>query len=177
MIAIVAANDLKRISCLYHFTNVANLPKIKEYDGILCTRRLKEAGEAFSAGGDVDSLALDEKYGLDRFVHLCFQMRHPMEYRVRERNPQANLTYLRIDSAVLYEPDVMFSTGIAYGTGVQIITPQEACERGLIDFQVLYQWMNWSDSEVQKKRQAAELCEILVPEYVSMKFIRDFPNG
>jgi len=170
-------HPLKRIPCLYHFTNVTNLPGIREYDGIVCTRRLKEAGETFCAGGDIDSLALDERCGLDGFVHLCFQVRHPMAFRIKERNPQANVTYLQVDSAVLYEPDVMFSTGVAYGTGVEIITVQEACDRKLIDFQVLYQWMDWNDPEVQKRRQAAELCEILVPEYVSMKFIRNFPNG
>lgn len=173
----MAAEDLKRIPHLYHFTDIANLPKIKEYDGLVCTRRLKEAGEAFSAGGSVESLALDERYGLDGFVHLCFDVRHPMAFRVKERNPQANLTYLQIDCAILYEPGVMFSTGVAYGAGVEIVTLEVACERGLIDFPVLYRRMNWSDPEVNKRRRAAELCEILVPEYVSMKFIRNFPNG
>jgi len=36
---------------------------------------------------------------------------------------------------------------------------------------------NWADPEVQAKRHAAEMCEILIPEYVALPFIKNLPNG
>jgi hypothetical protein len=47
----------------------------------------------------------------------------------------------------------------------------------MIDYQVLYTYMPWGDPAVKPRRRAAELCEILVPDYIPMTFIRNFPNG
>jgi hypothetical protein len=97
----VVAPALVRVPHLYHFTNVNNLPGIRRLGGIFSTVRLNEMGEVFCAGGDEASLVLDRQCGMDQFVHLCFTAGHPMAFRVRERNPNANLTYLRIDRAIL----------------------------------------------------------------------------
>jgi hypothetical protein len=51
-------DPLLRVPHLYHFTNVRNLPKIKELDGIYSTAKLKEMGVAFQAGGDEQSLPM-----------------------------------------------------------------------------------------------------------------------
>lgn len=114
---------------------------------------------------------------MDQFVHLCFDVRHPMAGRVKERKPEASLFYLKIDRAILYQPGVKFATGVGYANNAEAVTLEEAIARNLIEFQVLYTWMDWRDPEVQRKRRAAELCEILVPDYVPMNFIRNFPNG
>ena len=170
-------DPLQRIPRLYHFTDVANLPKIREFDGLLATAHLRAAGEEFCAGGDEDSLSLDARCGMDRYVHLCFQQRHPLAGRIKERKPEANLIYLEIDRAILHQPGVLFATGVGYANDARTVTLAEACEENLIDFQALYTWTDWRNPEVQAKRRAAELCEILVPDYVPMTFIRNFPNG
>jgi hypothetical protein len=89
------------------------------------------------------------------------------------RNPQANLFYLKIDRAILYQPGVKFATGVGYANNAETVTLDEAIARDLIDFQVLYTWMPWGDPQVKPRRRAAELCEILVPDYVPMTFIRN----
>jgi ssDNA thymidine ADP-ribosyltransferase, DarT len=170
-------DPLLRIPHLYHFTNIRNLSGIKEFDGIYSTAKLKEMGLAFCAGGDESSLKLDLQSGMDQYVHLCFDLRHPMESYIKARDPETNLEYLKIDRAILYQDGVRFSTGVAYAQGVQTFTIEEARDRNMIDYQVLYTFMPWGDPTVKPRRRAAELCEILVPDYVSTKFIRNLPNG
>jgi hypothetical protein len=143
----------------------------------LSTAKLKEVGETFNPGGDEDSLSLDARCGMDQFVHLCFAERHPMAGRIKQRKPEADLIYLKIDRAILYQPGVMFATGVGYANNAETVTLEEATRRNLIDFQALYAWTDWNDSEAQKKRRASELCEILVPDYVPLTFIRNMPNG
>lgn len=171
------ADPLARIPHLYHFTNVNNLPGIRRLGGIFSTARLTEMREAFVAGGDEASLLLDQRCGMDQFVHLCFTAGHPMAFRVRERNPNANLTYLRIDRAILAQPGVMFATGVGYANNAETTTLADAVARNLIDYHALYNWTNWADAEAQAKRHAAEMCEILIPEQVAVAFIRNLPNG
>jgi hypothetical protein len=66
---------------------------------------------------------------------------------------------------------------VAYAQGARTFTIEEARDGNMIDYQVLYTFMPWSDPVVKPRRRAAELCEILVPDYVPMTFIRNFPNG
>ena len=172
-----APDPLGRIPHLYHFTDMVNMPKIKELDGLYSTAKLREMGVDFCSGGDQDSLSLDVRCGMDQFVHLCFELRHPMAERINERNLDANLFYLKIDREILYQPGVMFATGVGYASGVRTVPVADAAAQNMIDFQVLYTYMPWADSQVQARRRAAELCEVLLPDFVAMKFIRNFPNG
>lgn len=172
-----AADPLARIPQLFHFTDVNNIPSIRRLGGILCTAILAQRGEVFCAGGDEASLALDKQCGMDRFVHLCFTGSHPMAYRVQERKPGTVLTYLAIDRAILYQPGVMFSSGVGYANNAEIVSLADAQQRNLIDFHALYDWTDWADPEAQAKRHAAEMCEILVPDYIALPFIKNLPNG
>ena len=100
-----------------------------------------------------------------------------MAFRLKERKPDADLIYLRIDRAILYQPGIMFATGVGYANNAEVVTLAAAVERNLIDFKALYAWTDWRDPEAQAKRHAAELCEVLVPNYVATAFIRNVPNG
>jgi hypothetical protein len=165
-----------RIRTLYHFTDITNLESIRRLGGLFSTARLRGMNGAFCAGGDEDSLSLDTRCGMDRFVHLCWAHGHPMAGRIAERNPAARLTYLPIDRTVVYLPGVMFSTGIAYANSAETMSLNEACERNLIDFHALYTWTDWRDPEAQSKRRAAELCEILIPDHIPLSYLK-LPNG
>src|SRR5262245_55973191 len=136
-------DPLMRIPHLYHFTDVLNLPSIREADGLLSTALLREVNQEFCAGGDDDSLALDTRCGMDKYVHLCFDERHPMAHHVQRRKPDAKLVYLKIDRAILHQPDVMFSTGVGFANNAEVIPLAEAVERQLIDFEILYTRTDW----------------------------------
>lgn len=170
-------DPLSRIPHLFHFTDVTNIPSIRRLGGLFSTARLKEMDEAFCAGGDEDSLSLDARCGMDRYVHLCFATGHPMAGRIQQRKADANLMYLRIDRTILYQPGVAFATGVGYANNAETVTLQEAVERELIDFHALYEWTDWRDPQAQANRRAAELCEILIPDHVGLAFIRNLPNG
>jgi hypothetical protein len=71
----------------------------------------------------------------------------------------------------------MFVTGVGDANNAETMTLAEAVERNLIDYTALYTRTNWSDPVAQAKRRAAELCEILVPVFIPMNFIRNMPNG
>jgi hypothetical protein len=172
-----ARDPLLRIPHLYHFTDRVNMAKIRELDGLYSAGKLKEMEQEFCAGGDEDSLSLDTRCGMDQYVHLCFATRHPMAGRIKERRPDANLYYLRVDRAVLYTPGVKFATGVVYANDTQIVTLEEAVERNLIDFHYLYDWTDWRDPDEQARRRQAELSEILVPDYIAMTYIKNFPDG
>ena len=168
---------LHRIPHLYHFTDVRNLPSIQEIEGVYSTAILNEMGVTCWPGGDQQSLDLDVQLGMNQYVHLCFAKKHPMAFRVQERKTDAHLFYLRVDRAILYQDGVQFSTGVGYAQGVQTVPVEEACNKEMIDYEVLYTWMPWDDPKVQARRNEAEMCEILVPDYIPMEFIRNFPNG
>jgi len=171
------ADPLLRIKHLYHFTCKRNLPKVRELDGLYSTAKLKEMGVEFYPGGNQWSLDADEMSGMDQYVHLCFAVGHPMQKYAQDDGRIQSPIYLDIDPLILFEDGVRFSAGVSNRSGISVFTIDEARDGNLIDYQVLYTYMPWSDPEVQARRQAAEKCEILVPDYVPMKFIKNFPNG
>ena len=168
---------LHRIPHLYHFTDARNLPSIQEVEGVYSTAILEEVGVEYWPGGDQKSLDLDVQSGMNQYVHLCFAKKHPMAFRVQERDTDAMLCYLRVDRAILYQDGVLFSTGVGYAQGVQTVPVEEANNEDMIDYQALYTYMPWDDPQVQARRKEAEMCEILVPDYIPMEFIKDFPDG
>lgn len=172
-----APDPLLRIPHLFHFTDMVNMPKIQELGGLYSTAKMREMDEEFCAGGDQDSLSLDIRCGMDQYVHLCWAGGHPMAGRIKQRKADATLFYLKIDRAVLYTPGTKFATGVVYANGTDIVDLAEAVERKLINFHSLYDWTDWKDAQAQAARHSAELCEILVPDYIPMAYIRNFPNG
>ena len=75
---------------------------------------------------------------MDQFVHLCWDVRHPMAGRIKERKPDANLFYLKIDRAILYTPGVMFANGVGYANGVTTTLVSDEAVQNSIDFHDLY---------------------------------------
>jgi len=71
-------DPLLRIPHLYHFTDMINMPKIKELDGLYSTAKMRKMGENFCSGGDQDSLSLDTRIGMDQYIHVCWAGGHPM---------------------------------------------------------------------------------------------------
>jgi hypothetical protein len=70
---------------------------------------------------------------------------------------------------------VKFTADVSNKFGVQLYTVEEALE--IIDFEVLYTRTNWRDPGIQERLQQAEKYEILVPDHIPRKFIRNLPDG
>ncbi len=170
-------DPLSLVKWLYHFTDTRNLPLIREMGGLYSTAKLREMGvESFYPGGNQWSLDADEMSGMDQYVHLCLRPNHPMEHIAKQEGRIEKSVFLPVDGAVLRLKAVRYSPGVSNKSGIEICGIQEA--RDQIDYEVLYTRMPWSDSEVQARLQAAEKCEILVPDHVPMKYLeRYFPNG
>ena len=171
-------DPLLAITKLYHFTDKRNLPKILDLGGLWSTRRLKTANYEFFAGGNQLSLDQDVSTRMDHYVHLCWDRNHHMEYNIRTRDPGIELFYLEINRLILYEAETRFTPYVANANDVEKLTVEQAVERKLIDYDALNRRIgSLQDPENQTRRQKAERTEIIVPEFVAMKWITNFPNG
>jgi hypothetical protein len=165
-----------KVSTLYHFTDRRNLADIAKHGGLHSLAKLKEMGVTIPAAGGNDwSHEADVKKGLDCYVHLCFKSNHPMEYVARQEGRIADSIFLQIGLEVLQLDGVKFTAGVSNKSGVQLCSIEEA--RKIIDFEVLYTRTNWRDSGIQERLQQAEKYEILVPDHIPIKFIRNLPHG
>lgn len=174
----LAPDPLLAITRLYHFTDVRNLPMIKQLNGIWATRKLRMGQCTFHPGGNQWSLDQDVNSGMDHYVHLCWDKNHHMEKNILERDKEIKLFYLEIDRLILYEPGVLFTPGVANAKGMNKHTIKEAVESGMIDYDAINRKIgSLRDASNQARRQKAERTEVLVPEFVAMKWIRNFPNG
>jgi hypothetical protein len=98
-----------------------------------------------------------------------------MEYLARQDGRIPNPVFLQIHPNILREEGVMFTADVSNKAGVQIISLAEAVD--VIDFEVLYTRTDWNDPAVKLRLQQAEKYELLVPNHVPMKYVRNLPNG
>ena len=164
------------VTSFYHFTDRRNAASIRERGGLYSLAALREMGVEIPAPGGNDwSHDADGMKGLDRYVHLCFRPNHPMEYVARQDGRITDSVYLQIHPDVLSTEGVMFTADVSNKSGVEMIPLAEALE--IIDFKVLYTRTDWSDPEIQQRLRQAEKYELLMPNHVPMKFIRNLPHG
>lgn len=166
-----------RIRHLYHFTDWRNLASVREHAALYSTAQLHRKGiTAFHPGGNDISLDADHRFGMDQYVHLCFNTNHPLEYLARRDGRIERTAWLYVKPEVLEMDGVLFCPGVSNRTDMEAVPIREAAE--LIDFEVLYTRTDWSDPAVYARRQAAERCEILVPKKIPFRFFSEyFPHG
>jgi hypothetical protein len=172
------AELLKRITWLHHFTDTRNLPSIKKLGGLYSRHKLKEMGsDGYHAGGNQWSLDADELFGMEKYVHLCLRTNHPLEHIATQDGRIEKTAWLYIDAASVFKhEEVLYSYGVSNKSGMKICPIEEAAKD--IDFQVLYTRTDWHDPDINARLRHAELCEILVPKHVPLKYFEKyFPNG
>ena len=98
-----------------------------------------------------------------------------MEYVARQEGRIGDTIFLQVHPSVLHWEGVLFCPGMANTNDITFHTMEDA--REMIDFNVLYTRTNWSDLDVQRRLQAAEKYEILVPRAIPLDLIRNLPNG
>ena len=168
-------DPLLAIARLYHFTPEANLKNIRALGGIYATARLREMGVEFTPGGNDLSLQLDQKGGLDQYVHMCWDYGHPMEWYLSKRG--IRVKYLEIDRVVLYQATTRFCPGVANANGMTICSVQEAVDSGMIDYDAINRRIgSLMEPENQARRRIAERTEILIPDFVPIQLIKNLPN-
>jgi len=178
IVRMATEESIGRIAWLYHFTDSRNLPSIRALGGLYSMQRLKELGiDSLFPGGNEWSLSADENSGMDRYVHLCFRQNHPMEFRARERGQIERTLWVYADAQSIFKMrGVRFSPGVSNKAGMETIPLKEAAN--MIDYDVLYSGWSLRNRDVQIRMSTAERCEILVPDFLPIKYFERFlPNG
>jgi ssDNA thymidine ADP-ribosyltransferase, DarT len=169
-------DPLSRIAFLYHFTDRRNLALIRALGGLYPIAELERRGVGIPApGSDAGSREVDRRRNLHRYVHLCFKSNHPMEYVARQEGRIGDTIFLQVHASVIQWEGVKFVPGMANTNEIGLYTMEQA--RDMIDFEVLYSRTDWRDSHVQRRLQAAEKYEILVPRAIPLDLIRNLSNG
>lgn len=157
---------------LYHFTDVSNLPLIKEH-GLLSIRELRKRGiHPPKPGSNSISRKKDTELGLDRFVRLCPKNMHPMEYRAKEEKRIGPTVFLEISCDVLRLPDICGCSQVAYKNGAVVRPLEEALDE--FDLEVLYdipfpEVLAYEDTK--NRFNKAKKSEILVPDHIPASLI------
>jgi len=172
----VAKDPLSQIRWLHHFTDSRNVASIRELKGLWSRHELDRRGAEYHAGGNDWSFDADEMVGMEKYVHLCFRTNHPMEFTAKQEGRIERTTWLYIDPKVLHLDGVMYSHGVSNKSGMEIHTIRDAVD--LIDFEVICTRTDWRDPEIKARLDQAELCEVLVPKHVPLKYFELYlPNG
>lgn len=166
---LVAVNRQNRT--FYHFTDVRNLPSIREH-GLLSMLELKERGlHATVPGGNQWSLDRDAVCGMDQYVHLCFFASHPMEFKAREEKRLEQTRFLRVRPAVLHLPGVMVTSDVSNQAGVEPQPVGQLLDQ--LDLQVIYTRTDWKEASIKERLRIAKRYEILIPRQVPLEFIEN----
>jgi len=157
------------ITCLYHFTDIRNLPYIIEEKGLLSFEFLEERGllDKIKCGGNPLSQELNGWSQTRDKIKLYPRYKTPMAYILEQRDWERSLhlCYLEINLDVALEEGVVFtdinSTDSAHkeAKGMKGIS--------LLDFRWIKDLDAWQDPTGKKKSQA----EIMVPDYIDLSKI------
>lgn len=165
-----------KLNTVWHFTDRSNLESIERHEGLLSLRELERRGiEIPVPGGNDWSHEADRTNGLDAYVHLAFVNDHPMLFSAGREKRINDPIWIKIDATIMLQSDVRFCADVSNKSGVELLDAEEA--KTEIDFEVLYMYMNWTDPEIQKRRQEAIKSEILIPKIVPIDKILGCTNG
>ena len=154
-----------KFNCVWHFTDRSNLELIEEHEGLISLGEADRRGiEIPKPGGNPLSQQLDKVKGLHEYVHLAFVKDHPMLFRAKEVGRIPDPIWLKIKPSMLLGEDVRFCSDVSNKTGVELLTAKVAEKE--IDFEALFEFMNWRDPEINARRQAAIKSEILIPRFI-----------
>ena len=158
----------------FHFTDSRNIPLIAEH-GLCALSEIRRKGIIIPApGGNELSHKLDWEKGLASYVHLCFHGEHPMEYVARAIEKRLDQTaFLAVSRNVLHLDGIRFTAEVANRSGSSLLTLDQAVER--MDFPVIFDRTDWSDPDINRRRQVTKKYEILVPISIPSEFLT-FPN-
>jgi hypothetical protein len=164
------------IDTIWHFTDKSNLESIIQNNGLFSLGELERRGiDIPSPGGNDWSHDADKVKGLHEYVHLAFIRNHPMLFRAKQDERIPNPVWLGIEADIILEKNVRFCSDVSNKSGVAILSAEDA--KAQVDFEVLFERLDWRDTQIKKRRQDAEKSEILVPGFVAIDKIKGYIDG
>lgn len=157
---------------LYHFTDVSNLPLIKEH-GLLSIRELRKRGiYPPKPSSNSVSRKKDTELGLDRFVRLCLKNDHQMRHVAMKERRIDCVKFLTISMRVLQAEGILGCHCVAYKDNGKFILPlEEAFDK--FDLEALFDIPSpeRADEGIKNRFFEAKKSEILVPDCIPPSFI------
>jgi hypothetical protein len=155
------------IHTLYHFTDISNIPSIKQNGGLLSWHYCINNGISIPRpGGDELSRNLDTRRGLENYVRVCFTKNHPMLFIVKNKGRIPNPVILEINPEIILQKGTKYSSQNATRAGASI--GETLVYFKLIEFDVVKQLNHFDLTEDQKPYYQAE---ILVPVKIPLEYI------
>lgn len=162
------------ITSIYHFTDEANLQTIEKYGLQSLKNILKLDIDVKHFGAEELSHILDERRGLDKYVHLSFIKDHPMYYIARSRGNLINPVWIELDSSILYEESTLFCDKVANQNGAEIFSIDNILEK--IDLDILFDDRKLYGEE-WKLRKEIRKAEIMALNSISIDKIKGITYG
>ena len=159
-----------RIGCIYHFTDVANLPFIRLH-GLLPLSELESRDIVPpKPGGDEHSRECDARNGLSCYVHCCFKSEHPMQYVACRDGRLGPTRFLAVSSEVLLRDGVMGCAVLVNRSGATVVPLEQALDE--MDLAILFDGtMDFGDPQKRERWNEARKAEILVPGLIPTRLI------
>lgn len=159
---------------LYHFTDLENLPLIREH-GLLPYRELRARGiEPPKPGGSEGSRKADADRGLDGFVHLCLVDNHPMNFKAKERGHIGETRYLEISPEVVLWEGVRGTSIVSNATASKILSLEFALDEMELDLLFhTHPGEIFSDKKLTTRYNEARKAEILIPACIPPSMIKN----
>lgn len=145
------------ITSIYHFTDEANLKTIEKY-GLQSLRNICNLEIPVKHfGAEELSHLLDERIGLDKYVHLSFVKDHPMYHVAKSRGNLINPVWIELDSSILYENTTLFCDKVANQNGAKIFDIENILEN--INFEILTdnRFLLGEEWQIRKEIRKAEI--------------------
>lgn len=157
------------ITSVYHFTDRANLDTIEKY-GIQSLKNIMEKSIPVKHfGAEELSHTLDQRKGLDNYVHLSFIKDHPMYHISKRRGNLKDPVWIELDTTILYEKSTLFCDQVANASAASLFEIDEVLQK--IDFDKLLFEQDFNT------RKEARKAEILVHRSIPTKYIKGVTNG
>ena len=157
------------ITSIYHFTDKSNLEMIEKY-GIQSLSNIFNFNIIVKHfGAEELSHNLDQRRGLDKYVHLAFIKDHPMYHVAKRRGNIIEPVWIEIDSSLLYDENTLFSDKIANARESNIFKIDRIFD--FIDFNTI---LSEEHSFIRKEARKAE---IMVFNSISIDKIKGITYG
>jgi hypothetical protein len=145
------------ITSIYHFTDKANLQTIEKY-GLQSLKNICNLNIPVNHfGAEEISHILDERSGLDKYVHLAFIKDHPMYHVAKSRGNLINPIWIELDSSILYEDTTLFCDKVANKNGTEIFEIDEILEKINFDILTDNRFISGDEWNIRKEIRKAEI--------------------
>lgn len=162
------------ITSVYHFTDAANLTTIEKYGLQSLKNILSKNIEVKYFGAEELSHELDQRKGLDKYVHLSFIKDHPMYHVAKNRGSLRKPIWIELDASILYEDTTLFCDSVANQSNASIFKLDKVLK--YVDFELLT-LDGYLNSETWRRRKEVRKAEIMALHSIRLDKIKGITYG